>query len=84
MSKSSIVDPDTARGQLDIMKARYEQLLNEWDRYERDLEKAVRDADKVRLPLWEIAERAGRHRNFVGQWTSVRRRSLNAPHKASR
>lgn len=84
MSKSSIVDPDTARAQLDRMKVRYNQLLDDWERYERDLEAAVRDADKVRLPLWEIAERTGRHRNFVGNWTSVRRRTQNAPDRASR
>jgi hypothetical protein len=79
----TIVDPDTARIQLDRVKEQYDRLLAEWDEYEVALERAVRDADPV-LPLWEIAERAGRHRNYVSQWTSVRRRTQNAPDRASR
>jgi hypothetical protein len=74
MMVMSILDPDTARAQLDRVKERYDALITEWESYETDLERAVKDADPV-LPLWEIAERSGRHRNFVSQWTSVRRRS---------
>lgn len=74
-----LVDPDTARAQLDKMGARYAKLLADWERYEKDLEQAVRDADAIRLPLYEIAERVGRHRNFVAQWTSTRRVSRSAP-----
>jgi len=76
----SILEPDTARAQLDDTKKRYDELMAEWAVYTRDLEKAVKDADPV-LPLWEIAERTGRHRNYIDKWTSVRRRRRPAAAK---
>jgi hypothetical protein len=69
----TILDPDEARRQLDEVGETYTRLLQEWAQYEQDLQKAVEDADPI-LPLWEIAERSGRHRNHVSRWTTTRRR----------
>jgi len=73
----TLLDPDEARRQLDEVGETYTRLTREWAEYEQALEKSVRDADPI-LPLWEIAERTGRHRNHVSRWTTTRRRARSS------
>jgi hypothetical protein len=68
------IDRDAIRRRLDEVGALHARLTQDWADYKAALADTVRAADEVGLPLWEIAERTRRHRNYVAPWTTTKRR----------